>query len=148
MKEMAKAADQSAREIRTVAKGNQQHSKGTAKVVAQLADIRRITQRNAEGVSRTRGGTADLIDQARSLTSLMNNVEEVAPTDATAVSAADGFRTNVRGGHHRPPPCRTRLERVGCDRNRTDRSSGDRTARCSISSRPSGPSSTAICSAK
>ncbi len=72
MKEMAKAAELSAREIRSVAKANQQHSKSTAKVVAQLADIRRITQRNAEGVSRTRGGTADLIEQARALTGLMN----------------------------------------------------------------------------
>jgi hypothetical protein len=34
MKEMAKAAESSTREIRSVAKGNQQHSKGTAKVVA------------------------------------------------------------------------------------------------------------------
>jgi methyl-accepting chemotaxis protein len=72
MKEMAKAAESSAREIRSVAKGNQQHSKGTAKVVGQLAEIRQITQRNAEGVSRTRGGTADLIEQARALTGLMN----------------------------------------------------------------------------
>jgi methyl-accepting chemotaxis protein len=72
MKEMAKAADSSAREIRTVAKGNQQHSKSTAKVAAQLGDIRLITQRNAESVSRTRGGTADLLEQARALTGLMN----------------------------------------------------------------------------
>ncbi len=67
MKEMAKAAELSAREIRSVAKANQQHSKSAAKVAAQLADIRRITQRNADGVSRTRGGTADLIEQARTL---------------------------------------------------------------------------------
>jgi methyl-accepting chemotaxis protein len=72
MKEMAKASELSSREIRSVANANQQHSKSTAKVTAQLADIRRITQRNAEGVSKTRGGTAELIEQARTLSGLMS----------------------------------------------------------------------------
>jgi len=72
MKEMAKAAALSTRDIRSVATANQQHTTSTAQVAAQLTDVRRITQRNADGVSRTRGGTADLIEQARMLSSLMN----------------------------------------------------------------------------
>ena len=72
-------AFKSTREIRSVAKGNQQHSKGTARVVAQLNEIRTITQRNAEGVSRTRGGTSTLIEQARALTGLMNTPPRRSP---------------------------------------------------------------------
>ncbi len=39
-----------------------------ARLATQLADIRRITERNAEGVRQTRGGTADLLKQAEALT--------------------------------------------------------------------------------
>jgi len=72
MKEIAKAAELSSREIRAVAGGNKQQSKGAAKLVAQLADIRRVTQRNADGVGKTRGSTVDLLKQAQALTGLMN----------------------------------------------------------------------------
>ena len=84
MKEIAKSAERSSREIRTVAKGNQQHSKGMTKIVGQLAEIRRIAQRNAEGVGRTRSGTADLIDQARAL--------------AMQANAPNGKSSNGRNG--------------------------------------------------
>ena len=84
MKEIAKSADQSSRDIRTVATGNQQHSKGMSKRVGQLSEIRRITQRNAEGVGRTRTGTAELIDQARAL--------------AMQVNAPNGKSPNGRNG--------------------------------------------------
>ena len=39
MKEIAKAADLSAREIRTVASGNKQHSKSAAKLVSLPASV-------------------------------------------------------------------------------------------------------------
>jgi methyl-accepting chemotaxis protein len=84
MKEIAKAADQTSRDIRTIAKGNQQHSRGMTKLIAQIAEIRRITQRNMEGVGRTRTGTADLIDQARAL--------------ALQVNAPNGKSSNGRNG--------------------------------------------------
>ena len=93
MKEMAKAADSSAREIRSVAKGNQQHSKGAAKLVAQLADIRRITERNAEGVGRTRGGTADLMKQARALTGLMDTKPKADRRTAATAGDATAMHT-------------------------------------------------------
>jgi hypothetical protein len=40
-------------------------------LVGQVGGIRRITQRNAEGVGKTRGSTADLLKQAAVLTGLM-----------------------------------------------------------------------------
>ena len=72
MKEMVKAAELATREIRAVATGNKQQSKAAARLVSQVGDVRRITQRNAEGVGRTRGSTADLLKQAQVLTGLMN----------------------------------------------------------------------------
>ena len=41
-------------------------------VAKVIADIRRVTQRNADSVGRTRGSTVDLIKQAQTLTGLMN----------------------------------------------------------------------------
>jgi hypothetical protein len=42
------------------------------RLVNQLAEVRRITQRNVDGVGRTRGGTVDLLRQAQTLTGLVN----------------------------------------------------------------------------
>jgi len=44
-----------------------------SRIVAQLTEVRRITQRNADGVRQTRGGTADLLRQAETLTGLMDS---------------------------------------------------------------------------
>jgi len=38
----------------------------------QLADIRRVTEQNVERVTRTRGGTAELLAQAETLAGLFN----------------------------------------------------------------------------
>jgi methyl-accepting chemotaxis protein len=73
MKEIVKASEQSSRDIRQVALANKQQSKATARLVGQLADVRRVTQRNAEGAGRTRGGTTDLLRQAQTLAALMAN---------------------------------------------------------------------------
>jgi len=72
MKELSKAADRTSREIRGVAKANKEQSAGAAKLAVQLGDVRRITERNAEGVGKARGGTADLLKQAQALSSLMD----------------------------------------------------------------------------
>jgi methyl-accepting chemotaxis protein len=52
---------------------NRAQSASAARLIAQIAEIRRITERNAEGVRQTRGSTADLIKQAESLTGLMDS---------------------------------------------------------------------------
>ena len=46
---------------------------------SQLADVRRITERNAEGVKQTRGGTAELLKHAEALTGLMGEALEHSP---------------------------------------------------------------------
>ena len=43
-----------------------------ARLLAQLDDVKRITDRNTAGVKQTRGGTADLLRQAETLTGIMN----------------------------------------------------------------------------
>jgi hypothetical protein len=58
-----------------VASGNKQHSKATARLVTQLAEVRRVAQRNVEGVGRTRRGTVDLLKQAQTLSGLMNSAK-------------------------------------------------------------------------
>ena len=69
-----KAAASADKEIKTITEANKGHSAGAAKLAGQLADIRRITERNADGVRQTRGGTADLLKQAELLTGLVDSV--------------------------------------------------------------------------
>jgi methyl-accepting chemotaxis protein len=71
MKEMANSVNSTARDIKLITRANRDHAAGTARVVDQLADVRRITDRNAQGVKQTRGGTAELLKQAETLTSIM-----------------------------------------------------------------------------
>jgi len=74
LEEMAKAAASTAKETKTLTEANKRHSVGAAQLVSQLADIRRITERNADGMRQTRGGTADLLKQAELLTGLVDSV--------------------------------------------------------------------------
>ena len=71
MTEISKASELTAREIRSIVSANKQQSAGAKRLVSQLSDVRLITQRNAEGVGRTRGDTADLLKQAEALSGLM-----------------------------------------------------------------------------
>jgi methyl-accepting chemotaxis protein len=86
MKEMAKAAAFTAREIKTITQANKNHSAGAARLLSQLSEIRRITERNADGVRQARGGTADLLKQAETLTGLMDSA--VAARSANGRSRA------------------------------------------------------------
>jgi methyl-accepting chemotaxis protein len=71
MNEIAKTSERTAKEIRGVASANKQQSGVAKRVVAQVGEVRRITERNAEGVGKTRGDTTDLLRQAEALTALM-----------------------------------------------------------------------------
>jgi len=73
MKEMARAVAGTAKEIKSITQANKTHSAGATRLVAQLAEIRRITERNVDGVRQTRGGTADLLKQAETLTGLVGS---------------------------------------------------------------------------
>jgi methyl-accepting chemotaxis protein len=73
MKEMAGAAASTARDVKSITQANRTQSASAAQLLSQVADIRRVTERNAEGVKQTRGGTAALLKQAEALTGIMGN---------------------------------------------------------------------------
>ena len=71
MNEMARAAASTARDIGLITQANRTQSATASQLVSQIADIRRITERNVEGVRQTRGGTAALVKQAETLSGIM-----------------------------------------------------------------------------
>ena len=66
---------------RLISAANVTHSQSATRLGSQLADIRRITERNAAGVKQTRGGTNDLLRQAEALSSSMNRAASTRPTN-------------------------------------------------------------------
>jgi methyl-accepting chemotaxis protein len=83
MKEMARTVAVTAKEIKSITQANRTHSAGATRLVSQLADIRRITERNADAVRQTRGGTADLLKHAEMLTGL---VDSATPTPSRSAN--------------------------------------------------------------
>ena len=71
MREMTTAANTTARDVKLITQANRTQSATMAQLATQLADVRRVTERNAEGVKQTRGGTAALLKHAEALTGLM-----------------------------------------------------------------------------
>jgi methyl-accepting chemotaxis protein len=71
MREMAKATDTTARELKLITRANRTQADAASKLLAHLAEIRGVTERNAEGVSKARGSTDDLLKQSQALMSLM-----------------------------------------------------------------------------
>jgi methyl-accepting chemotaxis protein len=72
VREMSKATHETSRDIRLVSDANLSQSASAARVSAQLADIRRITERNADGVRRTKGGTVELLKKTDDLTGFIS----------------------------------------------------------------------------
>jgi methyl-accepting chemotaxis protein len=81
MKDMARASNATARDIKLISAANNTHSQAAGRLASQVADIRRITERNAAGVKQTRGGTSDLLRQAEALSSLMSAATSSKPTN-------------------------------------------------------------------
>jgi methyl-accepting chemotaxis protein len=74
MRDMSGAAAGAARQIKTITQANRSHSQSVTSVLADLAEVRRITERNTGGVRDTRNNTADLLRNAESLTTIMSDV--------------------------------------------------------------------------
>jgi len=72
MKEMSSSAASVAREIKLVTRANRNQSATASRLLAQLSEIRAITERNAEGAQQTQGGTAELIRKAAALTGILD----------------------------------------------------------------------------
>ena len=75
-------SDTTARDIKLVSHANRSQSVAVKQVVSRLGEVKRITERNVQGVSRTRSGTADLLRHAQTLAGMVK--------DVAAVSAPNG----------------------------------------------------------
>jgi PAS domain-containing protein len=115
VKEMSRSTDGTARDIKSIIDANRQHSSATARVVAQLGDVRRVTERNLEGVRKTRGGTVDLLKQAETLTGIMDEA-------ISAKTTPNGHRRDAERGLMQRSPG---LGVVTTDRNLIVRSWND-----------------------
>ena len=69
--ETAAAAGSMSRQIKQITRANREHSGVAEALLAQVAEVRRIADRNAAGVKETRGTTTSLRDQAKALTSIV-----------------------------------------------------------------------------
>jgi methyl-accepting chemotaxis protein len=78
MKDMSGAAANTAAQIKTITRTNRDHSIGATAVVNELAELRRITDRNAAGVKETRTTTADLLRYAEALTAVVDDLRAPA----------------------------------------------------------------------
>ena len=62
MREMTGAANNTAKQIKLITAANREHSTASAAILAALADIRQVTERNAQGVQETLSGATRLLN--------------------------------------------------------------------------------------
>ena len=67
MKELTGASLNTARQIKLISASNREHSSVSGGLLAQLQEVRRITDQNVKSARDTRGGTAELTRQASTL---------------------------------------------------------------------------------
>jgi methyl-accepting chemotaxis protein len=75
MRGMISAAQSTARQIKLITKANVEHSTVSHSLLRSVDEIRQITNRNADGVKQTRGGTADVLRRAQGLIALVERPE-------------------------------------------------------------------------
>jgi methyl-accepting chemotaxis protein len=71
MKDMTGAAHNTLKQVKLITHANREHSTVSASLLTSLGEVRQITDRNASGVKRTRGGTDDLVRRANALVALV-----------------------------------------------------------------------------
>jgi methyl-accepting chemotaxis protein len=71
LKNMTGGAQNTLKQIKLIAHANKEHSVVASALLTALSDVRQITDRNAAGVKRTRGGTDDLLRRATALVALV-----------------------------------------------------------------------------
>ena len=76
MKDMSVAAANTAKQIKLITQANREHGRVSGMLLQDMAEIRRITDQNVNGVRQTRTSTADLLKYAEALTSMMNGQTE------------------------------------------------------------------------
>jgi methyl-accepting chemotaxis protein len=78
VRDISNAADNAARQVKTITLANRGHSQAVVSVLGEVAEARRITERNAGGVKQTRDGTADLLRNAEALTTIVRDFVNTA----------------------------------------------------------------------
>jgi methyl-accepting chemotaxis protein len=87
LKDMTSATQSTSAQIRLITTANRTHSTAAGRVLEQLRDIRKITDRNARDVHETRGNTAELVRHA----------EDLAGLAAAGTALAHGKSNGVNG---------------------------------------------------
>jgi methyl-accepting chemotaxis protein len=67
MKELSAASINTTRQIALISGANREHSTVAAGLLAQLQDVRQVTDRNVRSARDARGGTTELARQATAL---------------------------------------------------------------------------------
>jgi methyl-accepting chemotaxis protein len=88
MRDVVAAATNTSKQIKLIHRANREHSTVAGGLLQQVADVRRIAERNAAGMTRTRGSLDELEAQARALGAAVAGV---------AVSGAPGARAARAG---------------------------------------------------
>ncbi len=105
MKDMTTAVASTAREIKLISHANREHSTVAGTLLGEVAEIRKITDRNARGVKETRVSTARSAPAYRSA----QRDRRPRARDARARTAAAQGDTAVDGPlrNRRPSRCRS-----------------------------------------
>jgi methyl-accepting chemotaxis protein len=71
MREMASATSNTSKQIKLISHANRDHVQVSQKLLEDLGEVRRVTDRNASSVQQTRASTADLLRQAEALNAIV-----------------------------------------------------------------------------
>jgi methyl-accepting chemotaxis protein len=100
-RDMTAATQNISKEVGLITRSNRRHLDSSKQVLGTLTDIRRITERNAQGVNATLTGTAGLTERARQLVEIMDSM---SAGDASANGGEDrSSKVKARTGN----PART-----------------------------------------
>jgi len=68
MREVLGGTQNITKQLDLITRANKQHSASASRVLAQMKEVRNVTERNARAARDTQGGTADLLRHAEALT--------------------------------------------------------------------------------
>ena len=97
MREMTGASSDIAKQIKLITRANLEHSTGADSVLQMLSDVRKITERNAQGVQATLNETSGLIEQAQELSTIMNGFDSLESDAAPVDTPQNGEKSRGRG---------------------------------------------------
>jgi methyl-accepting chemotaxis protein len=75
-KDINTATQNTSKQIAVVVRANREHSAAAGTILNSLADIRKITERNAQGVKETHRSSADLLERTKNLIAIMDRLQK------------------------------------------------------------------------